>query len=189
MAALAARLPTPIAVPLAERPLEQDPQEDLAALASLLPHAAAAVDVGERTPGELLLSDAIAPLPADTAAPVEATDAASTPPLPAVVAVSSPPLPPSPPTRRGRHHTRPPPAPPRPREVPLLGNLTTIAAGGTRYVRTHVGLEAACALFFAALLSLLAVGYVVRAFCDYSLCCFSRGVKRAKLTSPRAEFA
>ena len=58
---------------------------------------------------------------------------------------------------------------------------TTTNDGVTRAMRAL--------LLLAALLSLCALGCVVRAFCDYSLCCFSRGVKRAKLTSPRADFA
>ena len=55
-------------------------------------------------------------------------------------------------------------------------------------MRTHMGAEAACALILAALLSLCALGVIARAYCDYTLCCFSRGTKPAKLASPRVDF-
>jgi hypothetical protein len=79
---------------------------------------------------------------------------------------------------------RGPPPPPRLRELPLLGNFTALAGLGTLYVRTHVGVEAACALLLAGLLSLCALGCVVSAFCDYSLCCFFRGAKKRPVRLP-----
>ena len=82
------------------------------------------------------------------------------------------------------HHERPPAAPPR-REPPLLANLTQITNVGSRYVRTHVGVEAAAALLLAGLLALGAAGCVVQAACGYSLCCLGRERKIQRLTSPR----
>ena len=81
---------------------------------------------------------------------------------------------------RRRHRQRPPPAPPRLREKPLLGNLTAIASVSSRYVRTHVGVEAAAALLLAGLLTIIALGYICQAFVGYSLCCFSRGKSRER---------
>ena len=194
-AAMATRVPVPL--PLTERPLEQQPVGRLAGVEALATNpVSSSSGVGggsfhasdsrstaaSRTPGELLL-DPQQPLEpfytSGLAKPAleEATMPAVSAPPPPVASASEP-----------RHHRRPP-SPPRAREVPLLGNLTMIGDVSSRYVRTHFGVEVACALLLAALLSLCALGCVVRAFCDYSLCCFSRGVKRAKLTSPRAEFA
>ena len=194
-AAMATRSPVPL--PLTERPLEQQPVGSLAGVEALATTLAGRSDGGggslhasasrsaaaSRTPGELLLDEQqpLEPLWPGLVRPALTEPAVSAP------AVSAPP-PPVAGASEPRHHRRPP-SPPRPREVPLLGNLTMIAGRSSRYVRTHIGVEVACALLFAALLSLCALGCVVRAFCDYSLCCFFRGVKRAKLTSPRAELA
>lgn len=203
-AATAARLPVP--VQLTERPLEQPVAADgpavdgtarsgtAAAIASDSSPAASSA-TPPRTPGALLLYDSVPPLASDhvssptveVAAAVDRDDhdTAFSPPTPASPPIMSPP-PPSP--RRARHHRGPSP-PPHPREVPLLGNLTVIAGRGSRYVRTHVGVEAACALLLAALLSLCSLGFVARAYCDYPLCTpiLSRGGKPAKITSPRVD--
>ncbi len=80
--------------------------------------------------------------------------------------------------RRAHVYHRPPPPPPH-REAPLLGNITELTDGSSRFVRTHMGIEAALALLLAAVLSLCALGCIVQAACDYSLCCFSRGRKIA----------
>ena len=79
--------------------------------------------------------------------------------------------------RRAHAHLRPP-APPPHREPPLLGNLTALADGSSRFVRTHLGIEAALALLLAAVLSCAAMGCILQAACDYSLCCFSRGRRK-----------
>lgn len=79
-----------------------------------------------------------------------------------------------------------PPSPPPRREAPLLGNLTQLAGGSSRYVKTHVGVEAAAALVLAAVLTVSAVGCVVRAFCGYSLCCMGRDRKgKVRSATPR----
>ena len=83
--------------------------------------------------------------------------------------------------RRARVYHRPPNAPPH-REAPLLANLTEIADGGSRFVRSHVGVEAAMALVLAAAMALCALGCILQAACDYSLCCFFRGRKGAQYT-------
>ena len=64
---------------------------------------------------------------------------------------------------------------PHQREKPLLGNLTSLAAFGSSYMAMHVGAEAAAALLLAILFSMCALGYLVKAFCGYTLCCFTRG--------------
>jgi len=80
-----------------------------------------------------------------------------------------------------RHHR--PPSPPPHREAPLLANITQIADGSARFVRTHVGIEAAMALVLAALLSLCSLGCILATWCDYSLCCFSR--RKSGQATPR----
>jgi hypothetical protein len=81
--------------------------------------------------------------------------------------------------RDRRAHARlRPPAPPPHRQPPLLGNLTALADDSSRFVRTHLGIEAALALLLAAVLSCAAMGCILQAACDYSLCCFSRGRKK-----------
>ena len=77
-----------------------------------------------------------------------------------------------------------PPAPPPAREAPLLGSLGQLSAGGERYVRVHVGVEAAAALLACALLVLCAVGCIVHAFLEYTLCCFSRGPRKERMIRP-----
>ena len=86
---------------------------------------------------------------------------------------------------RGRRRVVYPPPAPRAREAPLLGNLATLTARGQQYVRGHIGVEAALALFTAGLLSLCALGCVASAFCSYSLCCMGRGKPRGAGGTPR----
>ena len=192
----------PKPLPLAERPQAAEqivtPGAMLAAAASLeesvaalpvdlAPSLSKAGSEAARTTGELLLHDIVPPLSSSRpvevikAEPVVEVAAASSPPPPP----ASPPPPEPPMPSRGRfHRRRGPPPPPRPLEDPLLGDITTLSDRGSLYVRTHLGVEAAFALLLSALLSLCALGCVVRAFCDYSLCCFSRGPKRVRLVPP-----
>ena len=187
----ASRLSAPRSVPLTERPLEQQPplggvSDDTALteadyLTSAAASAAMASTLG--TAGTFLLDEIVPPLadgPSNVGAPA-AIDS------PSPLVPPERPLPPTPPPGRPlgsmlrRSRRSRPPSPPVQRERPLLGNLTAIAGHSSRYVRTHVGVEAACALLLAALLSLCAVAMVARAFFDYSLCCFSRGAKPGRL--------
>ena len=156
LAAEAARLPVPRAVPITERPLEQqstldgaaDAASPLAADSVTSQAAAAAIASALGTTGALLLDEIVPPL-ADGRSnqpAVEMTAAADSPallppPEPSLLPTSSPPLPPATTSRARR--SRPPP-PPHERERPLLGNLTQITYQSSRYVRTHVGVEAAC---------------------------------------------
>ena len=62
--------------------------------------------------------------------------------------------------------------------------LTQLGGGVLRFVRGHIGVEAAVALLLCGLLTLCALGCVVDSLFGYTLCCFARGRKKPARAAP-----
>ena len=62
--------------------------------------------------------------------------------------------------------------------------LRHLGDGVLRFVRGHIGVEAAVALLLCGLLTLCALGCVVDGLFGYTLCCFARGRKKPNRAAP-----
>ena len=72
---------------------------------------------------------------------------------------------------------KPQPQPLRPttgREPPLVGSVPELLARASLFVHGHWGVETAAVLVAVMVATLFMAGYLIRVFCDYSLCCLWR---------------